>query len=127
MLRLRLQRLGSLLGLIAILMSTLAPTISQALAAREQLDSELHVYCTVAGTANGAATDTTHPSSHPALHLDACAYCGLAAHLAGLPPAGPLPAPAMALTQALPVNPQTEAPALARYRTAQPRAPPTLS
>jgi hypothetical protein len=37
MLRLRLQKIGSLLGLLAILMSTLAPTVSQALAAHDRL------------------------------------------------------------------------------------------
>lgn len=124
MLRLRLQKLGSLLGLIAILMSTLAPTISQALAARDRLNSELQVYCTVAGT---SSTSAPGDRSHPALHLDACAYCGLAAHLLALPSVGPLPAASLPLAQALPVIGASAAPTLVRYRTAQPRAPPTLS
>jgi len=37
MYRVRLQRLGSLLGLLAILMVTLAPTVSQVLASQHRL------------------------------------------------------------------------------------------
>jgi hypothetical protein len=41
MFRRRLQKIGSLLGLLAILMSTLAPTVSQALAAHDRVELAL--------------------------------------------------------------------------------------
>ncbi|UGS88476.1 DUF2946 domain-containing protein (plasmid) [Ralstonia wenshanensis] len=85
MLGLRLRKIGSLLGLLAILMAAIAPTISQAVAAQHRLETLLATYCSV-----HADTDAqrSYPVSHDA-HADrpACGYCSLASHTPVLVPA----------------------------------------
>jgi hypothetical protein len=88
MLRLRLQKIGSLLGLLAILMSTLAPTISQALAAHDRLGQALATYCSADPANSQAAHDSKSPNSS-AFHWQACAYCGMLAHVPVLPRSSP--------------------------------------
>jgi hypothetical protein len=84
MLRLRLQKIGSLLGLLAILMSTLAPTVSQALAAHDRLGQALATYCS-ADPDNSQVEKTDKSSPSPTWHWQACAYCGMLAHVPVLP------------------------------------------
>lgn len=123
MLRSRLQKLGCWFGLLAILLTALAPAVSQGLAAHERLSVALSANC----SANTGPSAPAVPRQ-PALHLDACDYCSLAAAHAAAPP----PANATALHLA----PGAVAPAVVllaappaplRYSVAQPRAPPTLS
>jgi hypothetical protein len=124
MLRLRLQKLGSLLGLLAILLSTLAPTVSQTLAAHHRLGDALATYC----TAEAAAGATQDAGPHaPAQHWQACAYCGLLAHVPVLPGVSVLFAVSLAVARATvaPSRPEVRAPA--SHTTAQPRAPPAFS
>jgi hypothetical protein len=56
MFRVRIQKLGSLLGLLAILMTALAPTVSQVLASHHRLNDALVTYYT--------AESTTGPFGH---------------------------------------------------------------
>lgn len=115
----------ALLGLFAILVATLAPTVSEVLAASRA--------ATVADAALCAAHDTSDDTSHDAdaaphdMHGKACDYCGLLAH------APPLPAAKAACALAAAA---TEHRAAVRFetlrlpfvfRSAQPRAPPAVS
>src|ERR1700760_4395320 len=85
MLRRHLQKIGSILGLLAILMATLAPTVTQALSAHDRLNVALAERCSVL---QGAA-DSEHGPAHPlTFHWQACGYCGLLAHFPVVPPAG---------------------------------------
>lgn len=126
MLRLRLQKIGSLLGLLAILMSTLAPTVSQALAAHDRLGNALATYCSADPDSSPVAHDgkPSHPS---ALHWQACAYCGMFAHAPVLPGTVAVFAAALAMARA-PVVKTRDAVYVPYFHTAaQPRAPPAFS
>lgn len=83
MLRLRLRKIGSWLGLLAILMTALAPTISQELARQHRLESLLATYCSVHTEADGQRSSPAHDT-----HADhsACGYCSLVAHTPVLVP-----------------------------------------
>lgn len=120
------QKIASLLGLLAILMVTLAPTVSQALAASRSAADPAAALCSVHPRA--AADDDARDESNPhslAAHWHACGYCNLLAHT----PALPTPAVALAVTAAT-----REQQAVVRFETlrrivvhtaAQPRAPPS--
>lgn len=83
MLSRRLRKIGSLIGMLAILMTALAPTISQALTTQGRVDALLAGYCTAAPAAAGHPAD---PSSKGLqAHLQACGYCSLLAHTPALP------------------------------------------
>jgi hypothetical protein len=126
MLRLRLQKIGSWLGLLAILMSTLAPTVSQALAAHDRLGQALATYCSADPDDSPVAHDGK--SSHSSgFHWQACAYCDMLAHWPVLPGMATVfgatlsvaPAPVVATREAVHIP--------LFYSAAQPRAPPVLS
>jgi hypothetical protein len=126
MLRLRLQKTGSLLGLLAILMSTLAPTISQALAAHDRLGQALATYCSA--DPDNSQVEKTDKSSHSsAYHWQACAYCGMLAHVPVLPGTATQFAAELSVARApvLPARDTVHVPLF--YSAAQPRAPPVLS
>ena len=126
MLRLRLQKIGSLLGLLAILMSTLAPTISQALAASNRLDQALATYCSTEPDHSPVEHDGT--SSHSsAFHWQACAYCGMLAHVPVLPGTATVFMAALSVARAPVVATHDSAHVPLLYTAAQPRAPPVLS
>jgi hypothetical protein len=83
MLRLRLQKIGSVIGLLAILMTAFAPTISQALAAQSRIDTLLASYCSAHPS---VGSETSDKYSHDTLsHLQACGYCSLLSHTPALP------------------------------------------
>ncbi|MEX3933935.1 DUF2946 domain-containing protein [Paraburkholderia phymatum] len=119
------QKIGSILGLLAILMATLAPTVSQAIAASRGAYDPAAALCsshtaTLADTHEDDPTDTHTLASH----WHACGYCSLVAHFPVLP--------ASLSTFALIVTAITQR-AAARfdsvalatpYQAAQPRAPP---
>jgi hypothetical protein len=126
MLRLRLQKIGSLLGLLAILMSTLAPTVSQALAAHDRLGQALATYCS-ADPDNSQAEKTDRSSHSSTWHWQACAYCGMLAHAPVLPGTATVFAAELSVARA-PVLVTREAVHVPLFYTAaQPRAPPVLS
>lgn len=126
MFRRRLQKIGSLLGLLAILMSTLAPTVSQALASRDRVDLALAAYCT-AQPASADTSDGQSPDSHALLHWQACAYCGLLAHVPVLPGVPATFAPTLTATRAPVFAQREEVRAAPLFTAAQPRAPPVRS
>ncbi|TDN63054.1 DUF2946 domain-containing protein [Paraburkholderia sp. BL10I2N1] len=121
------QKIGALLGMLAILLSVIAPTISQAL--RSEYTDVAHHSHHAAGIAHVAPAGSAahHHGSDSSLFCDACPYCGLIAHtpvLTGaVAPFGVSPQP--------PWFPPTALVAAFRPYTvgtrAQPRAPPVLS
>jgi hypothetical protein len=126
MYRVRLQRLGSLLGLLAILMATLAPSVSQVLASHHRLGDALSTYCSADGETTSAAHEGD-PSHSAKAHWQACPYCGLIAHVPVLPGTplvfgGPLRAGALALAVVSAV-----VRAVLPHTLAQSRAPPVFS
>jgi hypothetical protein len=123
----RLQKLGSLLGLLAILMATLAPTISQTLAWNHRLSVALDTYCTVSATDDGSAAHGGKTSRSTALHWQACGYCSLLAHAPAVPHAATPLAVALAVTRASSLAPRTAETTRFSYAVAQPRAPPLVS
>jgi len=126
MYRVRLQRLGSLLGLLAILMLSLAPTVSQVLASHHRLGDALATYCSAEGEVTAAAHDG-HPAHSAKAHWQACPYCSLIAHVPVLPGSP------MLLALPLSAGPMRVAVASAVVRAAfvhtvaQSRAPPVFS
>jgi hypothetical protein len=125
--RIRLRKIGSLLALLAILMSVLAPAVSQTLAAHHRLGAS-DVLATMCTVEHGAGDHTPNPSDHTdAQHWQACAYCGLLAHVPVVPGASiPLPA-ALAAAPSRVVLASRIVPAFIDYPAAQPRAPPAFS
>jgi Tfp pilus assembly protein PilX len=135
----RLQRkTGCLLGLLAILMLTLAPAISQMLAASDRMaaSSEAHTrafdlaLCSAQAAPERALlpAGSTHAASHGLFaHLQACGYCGFFAHTPALPTAQAM----FVLTvRAIAHRVATRFESLRRafaLTTAQPRAPPLFS
>jgi len=77
------HKIGCLLGLLAILMATLAPTISQALAwSRGSEMSGMH--CSMPSMQQDASDHASAPHSAKSLG-DACGYCSLLAHMPVVP------------------------------------------
>lgn len=115
----RLRKIGSLLGLLAILMTTLAPAVSHALVSHDRLGRALDTFCT-------AGPGSPSPHSAP-LHGQACDYCSLLAH-------SPLLSGSSASLPQAPLNfsrvsvfarDDIHAPSVSL--AAQPRAPPAFS
>jgi hypothetical protein len=121
------RKFGSLIGLLAILMTALAPAVSQALASSTQSATILSAFCSAEFHTPQTNTDDPIRSPHSAAgHWDACGYCSLAAHSPAAPPcasayqARVTPGPPPDNTPAQPFPPY--APVFA----AQPRAPPVV-
>ena len=126
MFRRRLKKIGSILGLLAILMTSIAPTISHALAAHDRLGQALSTYCSAdpAFSEPGNADSSSHSG---ALHWQACAYCGLLAHFPILTGSTVAFAASVSVTNApLPVVREVVR-AVPLFIAAQPRAPPAFS
>jgi len=81
-------KIGSLLGLLAILMATLAPTVSQSLASSRD-EAVLAASLCSAQSALDDAPDRQDASHSFASHLQACGYCNLLAHMPALPAVQP--------------------------------------
>jgi hypothetical protein len=126
MLRFRLQKIGSLLGLLAILMSTLAPTVSQALAAHDRLGQALATYCS-ADPANSQLAHDSKSSHSSAYHWQACAYCGMLAHVPVLPGTAAVFVAELSVARASVAVTHDPVHVPLFYSAAQPRAPPVLS
>ncbi|WP_175108525.1 DUF2946 domain-containing protein [Pararobbsia alpina] len=77
-------KVGCLLGLLAILMATLAPTISQALARSRAENSIPAVLCSTHSVHHDESDDgsSSHSTMSPG---DACGYCSLLAHMPVVP------------------------------------------
>jgi len=118
------RKFGSVIGLLAILMATLAPAVSQTLVSNARANAIFSAHCSAITEFQTSVAD--HPPAHPSIadHRDACGYCNFAAHSAAAPPSiNTLPARIAAA--AIPVNaaPQPIAPFAPSF-AAQPRAPP---
>lgn len=123
------RKFGSLIGLLAILMSALAPAVSQALASGAQPETILSALCSAAGSQNAQTrTDKPIPSQHSAVgHWNACGYCNLAAHSPAAPPYARA-YQAHAISESLSDNaPDQPFPPYAPVFAAQPRAPPVVA
>ena len=85
------RKIGSVIGLLAILMTTLAPTVSQAIAARDgslnalNALNPLDTLCTSQPTSAADPHDGQADAHSLAAHLHACGYCSLLTHLPVLP------------------------------------------
>jgi hypothetical protein len=126
MFRVRIQKLGSLIGLLAILMAVLAPTVSQALASNHRLSNALATYCSVESVGDSSRHDSrSHHSA--AAHWQACAYCNFLTHSPTLP-GGAAP---VSVTLSAAQSPVPQAAVEIRdasvHTAAQPRAPPVFS
>ncbi|PTB17017.1 hypothetical protein C9I57_30425 [Trinickia symbiotica] len=127
------QKIGALLGMLAILLSMAAPTVSQVLL-RAHADTERpshhwhHAHHLAAQTPLGhAGSPTHHHGSDSSSLCDACPYCGFITHTPALPGVRVALSAAAQRTEFPP--PVTTA-AFRPYTvltTAQPRAPPALS
>lgn len=117
------QKLGCFLGLIAILMATLAPTVSHALADRHEAGFPQASICS-ADSAPGNTSGTEDTSHSLAARWHACGYCSLLAHMPVLPSVEP----ALAITVwAIQHRVATRFESVRRLEplaSAQPRAPP---
>jgi hypothetical protein len=117
------RKFGSLIGLLAILMTVLAPAVSQALASGAHAETILSVYCSAA---SHAQAEKRTPSQHSAAgHWDACDYCNFVAHAPAAPPSAHTLQPRLAAaSRAASARVQSIAP-YAPVFAAQPRAPPS--
>jgi len=124
------RKIGSILGLLAILMATLAPTISQAIAASRGTNDlcPMHsMQMPMPGMDMHTGMhheDASTDSRSLASHWDACGYCSLLAHFPALT-ASPtqFELTVEVLTQRSATRFESVA-LLAPFRPAQPRAPP---
>lgn len=124
------QKIGAWLGMLAILLSVVAPTVSQVLRSAhgefEHHAHHLHHHHPAAELALDAHAGHHH-SSDSSLLCDACPYCGLIAHS----PALPSVSVASSVTPPRPSYPPPLIAAAFRPYTvltlAQPRAPPAWS
>jgi hypothetical protein len=119
------RQFGSIVGLLAIVMTTLAPTVSQALASNARFDALLAVYCSAALHARQHIPAPSHQTGLD--HWETCGYCNLVAHTPVLPPLRSSN-PALAAGHARPpVPPAQPAAPYAPLFSAQPRAPPSFA
>ncbi|MDN7907821.1 DUF2946 domain-containing protein [Burkholderia diffusa] len=126
----RRQKIGAFLGMLAILLSMVAPTVSQVLrgAHADVHDHSHHGHHVMAvGQLAHAAHHAHHHGSDSSLLGDACPYCGLIAHSPALPGT-------MAISGVAPLKASLRPPVIAdAFRPytvltpAQPRAPPAWS
>jgi hypothetical protein len=120
------RKIGSILGLLAILMATLAPTVSHVLAGHERVDGLLATYCSAKATSDDGATDQA-PDHQAAFHGQACAYCGLLAHMPVLPSGKSDLVPGVWATHRAAMLRLPQVRGIFLFTAAQPRAPPLSS
>ncbi|WP_438390914.1 DUF2946 domain-containing protein [Caballeronia sp. DA-9] len=125
------RKIGSLLGLLAILMATLAPTVSHTLAANHTHDSMQDEHCpmpSMQDSSSGNNPDTDKHTQHTQMSDGQdCAYCSLLVHMPAVPTIQALFAITVRLTQHT-VATRFESVVRAEPCTfVQPRAPPVLS
>ena len=121
------RKIGSWLGLLAILMATLAPTVSQTLAATRADHSMMEAHCSMPSMQHHAGDDSQSHSGSGLSDGQACGYCGLLAHMPVIPA---MPATFAVTVRAVQhtVATRFESVRLVEPLTAaQPRAPPVLS
>ena len=113
----------------AILLAALAPSISHAVAAANNIPNGWTEICTVAG-AKLVKLDDTSPSKtapHKMSHFEHCPFCLNHAGMLGLPPDTDVRVPLVAGTHVLPSLFYHAPRPLFAWVAAQPRAPPLLT
>jgi Protein of unknown function (DUF2946) len=120
------RKIGSILGLLAILMATLAPTVSQALAASRRVNTVSSAHCSMPSMQDHAPDIKSGP---PSLMSDGqtCCYCGLLAHMPVVPS---VQAPFAITVRAIAHRVTTRFESVRRIvplTSSQPRAPPVSS
>ena len=78
------RKIGSILGLLAILMATLAPTVSQALAANLRVNTVSSAHCSMPSMRDHEPDIKSGPQSMMS-DGQTCCYCGLLAHMPVVP------------------------------------------
>lgn len=122
------RKIGSLLGLLAILMATLAPTVSHTLAANHPSAGMQDEHCSMPSMRNASADDKSDTGKHTQMSDGQdCAYCSLLAHMPAVPTVQALFAITVRFTQH-PIAMRFESVVRVEpYTFVQPRAPPVLS
>ena len=119
------RKIGSLLGLFAIVMATLAPTVSHAMAESRSANGVPDTLCTAQAESSGRQDKSDSHSL--AGHIQACGYCSLLAHVPVIPT---LSAPFAAVVWSIQHRVATHYKSVRRIApltAAQPRAPPVSS
>ncbi|WP_213776853.1 DUF2946 domain-containing protein [Caballeronia sp. dw_276] len=122
------RKIGSLLGLLAILMATLAPTASHILAANNPENGMQDEHCPMPSM-QGSSTDDNPDADKHAQMSDGqdCAYCSLLVHMPAVPTVQALFAITVRLTQHQVATRFESVVRAEPYTFVQPRAPPVLS
>lgn len=120
------RRLTSWIAALAILLASLAPALSHALASAT--GSNWIEICTTQGSKwIQAGEDGTERAPASAHLLEHCPYCTLHAPVLGLPPAAALAHLPLQLSHAVPLAFLSAPRTLHAWVSAQPRAPPLFS
>ncbi len=124
----RLQRLASWIATFAILMATLAPTVSQALVVSGLAESDWVEICSAQGTRWINAAEEA-PERQPAqAHAEVCPYCFTHAGSFGLAPPADATTDPFAGDRYLPVPIANDPPRVANvWFPYQTRAPPLIA
>ncbi|RKT22442.1 hypothetical protein B0G69_5903 [Paraburkholderia sp. RAU2J] len=119
-------KIGSLLGLLGILMATFAPVVSQTLASSRDGASLSASLCSAQSMPDDAPND--QDASHSlASHGQACGYCNLFAHMPAVPSVQPAFAITVWATQHRIATRFNSVRRFPPFTAAQPRAPPVSS
>ncbi|MDR5773505.1 MULTISPECIES: DUF2946 domain-containing protein [unclassified Caballeronia] len=120
------QRTGSLLALLAMLLITFAPMVSQLIAANTHDGVPLAELCSAHAASGDAASGHHSPDALSQFDGKACGYCHFFAHTPVVPGASASFALDVPAARAIAVaRTEIERPAQP-FTTAQPRAPPVL-
>jgi hypothetical protein len=120
------RRLTSWIAALAILLASLAPALSHALASAT--GSNWIEICTTQGSNWIQTSDDGSEGAPASAHvLDHCPYCSLHAPTLGLPPASDLAQQPLRLSQEVPLAFLSAPHTLHAWVSAQPRAPPLFS
>ncbi|SAK80701.1 MFS transporter [Caballeronia hypogeia] len=120
------QRTGSLLALLAMLLITFAPAVSQLIAANAHADELNVALCSAHATASQAPASHHEPDAAAHFNDSACGYCHFFAHAPAVSDARAPAALAVPARHVLAVAPVRNERPDAPFTTAQSRAPPVL-
>ncbi len=123
------HRFASWIACFAILMASLAPSISHAVAAAHGTPNAWMEVCTVAGSKMVMVdVEQTAPATNEqSVHFEHCPFCLSHAGTVGLPPAADFVMPVVSGDHVLPSLFYQSSRPLFAWAVAQPRAPPALS
>lgn len=125
-----MHRMTAWFAFCAILLASLAPSISHAVAAAKGIPNGWMEICTVEGSKLVQMHDGAPSPSAPgekSLHFEHCPFCLNHAVALGMPPSDTVALPAVTGTSVVPLLFYHSPRPLFVWTTAQPRAPPALS